>query len=193
MKKIITVILAILVTASSICYYNLKPVNADSPTTISVTVYQQENTNWCWAACAKMVGKYYSGTAISQSNIVKYIKGVVVNEMATVTQTKNAATYASSGWKTFSIMSSGSVSFSTIQTKINAGKLMISACGVYSGGTRIGGHMMVLNGWNSGNANYVYFVNPQDGYSYARTYSAFINGMTIQGYTLKHEQIINAD
>ena len=49
---------------------------------LSVTRYEQEKTNWCWAACDQMVLKYETGDKISQTDIVKSVYGDAGNYTA---------------------------------------------------------------------------------------------------------------
>lgn len=39
---------------------------------LSVPIYRQEQTNWCWAASAKMVAVYLGGQNVSQCQYVKW-------------------------------------------------------------------------------------------------------------------------
>ena len=48
---------------------------------VSVTKYTQEKLNWCWAACAQMLGKYYYKN-MSQTTICKKTMKQVVDKTA---------------------------------------------------------------------------------------------------------------
>lgn len=56
-------------------------VNYYDSTSLSVPLYRQKETNWCWAACIQMCAKYKGYTA-TQSEIVEAAKGEVVNKGA---------------------------------------------------------------------------------------------------------------
>lgn len=44
--------------------------------TLGVSEIDQNKTEWCWAACSEMIGKYYdSGSNRDQYDLVEYIKG----------------------------------------------------------------------------------------------------------------------
>ncbi len=60
---------------------------------LKITRKEQEKDNWCWAACAQMLGNYY-GNTLSQSNICQYIKGSIVDQTADYIDTTNAFRYA---------------------------------------------------------------------------------------------------
>ncbi len=66
---------------------------APSARTLSVTRYQQEKTNWCWAASAKMLGKYFGSTK-TQSQICQYVKGNTNNVGASNSEITKAMEYA---------------------------------------------------------------------------------------------------
>lgn len=56
-------------------------VNYYDSTSLSVPLYKQEKTNWCWAACIQMCAEY-KGYIATQSEIVEAAKGEVVNTAA---------------------------------------------------------------------------------------------------------------
>ena len=50
-------------------------------TRLAVPRISQNKTNWCWAASSLMVGKYINPSSKkTQSNIVSYVKGSIVND-----------------------------------------------------------------------------------------------------------------
>lgn len=109
---------------------------------LSVTKYAQEKSNWCWAACAKMLGKYYTGVAMSQSDIVTYVQGSSSgNNLATGNDTKKALTYATSRVVTFT----GVQSYSAIENRIYVGEKPFCINVIKSNGI---GHLHVVNGIN---------------------------------------------
>ena len=62
---------------------------------LSISLYGQEKSKWCWAACAQMVAEYY-GYQKSQNSIVTYVKGDADNDGATDTEVIEALEYATS-------------------------------------------------------------------------------------------------
>lgn len=49
--------------------------------TLGVSEIDQNKTEWCWAACSEMIGKYYdSGSNRDQYDLVEYIKGNTDNQ-----------------------------------------------------------------------------------------------------------------
>ena len=81
------------VSVAFICVFSVTIIcNAMLFAVSSVT---QEKTNWCWAACSEIVGRFNGGN-VSQDTIVRYIFGSsTINSAATSSQTARAATYAS--------------------------------------------------------------------------------------------------
>lgn len=135
-------------TRGNISYVGVDDTKAETSRTtgnykrLTVTKYSQEKSNWCWAACAKMLGKYYTGNAISQSNIVAYTQGSSSgNSVATGTEIKKAITYATSSTVTFS----GVQSYATMENKIYVGEKPFAITIKKENGY---GHLNVVNGIN---------------------------------------------
>ena len=61
---------------------------------LPVPKYSQEEKQWCWAASAQMIGRYVTGKAKSQEQIVKHVKGKRVDKPATNAEMKKALRYA---------------------------------------------------------------------------------------------------
>lgn len=51
---------------------------------------EQEQKKWCWATCAQMVGHTITGRLFSQSDICKYVKGGIINDVATIDELASA-------------------------------------------------------------------------------------------------------
>lgn len=77
---------------------------------VKITRYSQNKTNWCWAACAQMIGNYY-GNNKSQKTICKKIKGKSINEGASDDELETALKYVTS--KKWSAMGMFSIPFIT--------------------------------------------------------------------------------
>ncbi len=155
-------------------------VNA-STYNLNVTKYSQEKSNWCWAACAKMVGKYY-GYNLSQSAICIYVKGSAVNEAASLSEVTKAIGYASKKI----ISQSGIAQSQAFSINIKANKPCVLRIGWNSGG----GHVYVISGIQEGvpfDDTYLYMIDPISGNSsgyYA--YSSLVNGTTLKAGTGKY-------
>ncbi|MGN1031134.1 MAG: papain-like cysteine protease family protein [Butyricicoccaceae bacterium] len=135
--------------------------------TLGMTRYEQEKSNWCWAASAQMVGKYVYGTKMSQSNICTYVKGEVVNTTATISQVATALYYTT---RKGTASSNSYFSLSTSQTHINNSKPFIARLGWNSGG----GHAVAIYGYNDST---LYVADPavgcgKQGYTYSNMISS---------------------
>lgn len=140
--------------------------------TLNVTRYQQEKTNWCWAACAKMMGNYL-GNGYSQSEICKNVKGNTNNNTASLDEVTSAIKYATG--KT--VTRSGIIALYTISRSIDNNKPLVIRMQWNSGG----GHVVVVSGYNDAK---VRLVDPASGCSTAwYTLSDLGSGTTIQSGT----------
>lgn len=55
---------------------------------------KREQSGWCWAACAEMIGKYLDKSSqVTQTQIVINVKGSAINEGATDAETAQALRY----------------------------------------------------------------------------------------------------
>ena len=97
-----------------------------SAETVYVPAIAQEQSLWCWAACAQMVGGHY-GSTLTQSDIVRFVKGSVYNVSANNSQIAQAAKYTTS--RTHYVTSVSSYSFSRLQNDINNGRPSIGGVG----------------------------------------------------------------
>lgn len=147
-------------------------LTANAATTLRISFVKQEKTNWCWAATALMTGKcVYPSAVANQTQIVGYVKGSPVNEPATVDETANGTWYVTNEQIGFSGMRS-SLSFSKIKDYINKSRPIQPL--VNDGNS---GHYYVIYGYNeTSSGNYLYIVDPWDGYGKYVLYSNFLNG-----------------
>ena len=60
-------------------------------TELNVIRYEQEKSNWCWAASIQMVGSYKT-KYVSQESIVQYVKGNLNNTGANIEEIKKVLT-----------------------------------------------------------------------------------------------------
>ena len=61
---------------------------------LNVIRYEQEKSNWCWAASIQMVGRYKT-KYVSQESIVQYVKGNLNNTGANIEEIKKGIDYVS--------------------------------------------------------------------------------------------------
>ncbi len=142
-------------------------------TTLSVPHYQQEKSNWCWAAAARMVGKYKTPASTkTQTQIVTYVKGSPTDNtpgslLEIVSATEYASNFAITGGIYFFTLS-----FANIKNRIN-GNMPIQPL-VRGNGT---GHYYVIYGYHSSSSgNYVYLIDPGDALGKYVSYNDFKNG-----------------
>lgn len=85
----------------------------------NVTRYQQEKSNWCWVACAKMIGQHMLGESESQTSIYMNTKmtNVVENKSATNTEMTKAINYVLDN-QYYADYANGTVSLSYIKGSI---------------------------------------------------------------------------
>ncbi|MCH9274844.1 C39 family peptidase [Bifidobacterium amazonense] len=83
-KETLSVAAALLLCLFVVCCV-IKPAEAKvSNSTLSVPVYSQENrSNWCWAASARMISAYSIGNRESTCQFVKWGKGTSICEDVT--------------------------------------------------------------------------------------------------------------
>lgn len=116
-----------------------------------VTPVRQAMSYWCWAACDQMAGDYeVQGSARTQYDIVQYVKGFVVNEPATITETALGAEYVTYDYADYTPTTS---QFTETQVEyfINTlGNPFI--CGVVGSNWA---HMIVVAGYDAGDVKVI--------------------------------------
>lgn len=146
--------------------------------TLSVIRYEQEKTNWCWAASSKMIASYLGYTNITQSGVVGYIKGTPVNETASTSEISRAIQFAINS--KYTVSATGVLSYEKIQGYISSGRPLGWGMSWYSGGA----HVVVASGYTNGK---ITLINPASGAattSYA--YTALASGTAIQNGSGKY-------
>ena len=166
---------------------DLSPYQTQALTTnnfLKVDIIKQEKTNWCWAACAEMAGRYICGYPFlgigyrNQSNIVKHVKGSTDNLSGSLSDSVKGSTYAAKDTKKFSYTST-TWSWSKLRQEVNDKKIVQLGAGYYQNGVRNGGHVVVLSGWSlntSFDKYYIYYCDPWDGTETYCEYDAFLDG-----------------
>lgn len=77
-----------------IAIMTLSTIFITSANAVYVYRYQQEQTNWCWAASAQMMG-HTMGRDVTQSAIVDYVLGTIANVTSgDIENEKKAVNYA---------------------------------------------------------------------------------------------------
>lgn len=160
----------------------------------SINLEPQHQTEWCWAASARMMSQRKTIGAITQESAAVYVKlGIKTvsptvtqiatsNVSATVTETEQALEYILGSNDIYSKW--GSIySESVLRTLLDNNPVIILRGWYNSSGTRRGGHYVVIYDyhWDSTNELYVYDIfNPGSlniGSSYSRSYQSICNGM----------------
>ncbi|MCU7823084.1 papain-like cysteine protease family protein [Kitasatospora sp. DSM 101779] len=124
--------------------------------TLGITMQQQQQSNWCWAASGNTIATYY-GYGYSQNQFCNLAFGRAVdstcpNSQATLGDVQNALWRIGIGQGRYV---SGSLSYATVQGEIDAGRPVETRIQWSSGG----GHMHVLYGYDAG-SNWVYWGDP---------------------------------
>lgn len=134
-------------------------VSAPSLGNVSLPVPQiaQEQTQWCWAACADMVVHYYGNTAARQCEFANWLFGQsnccaspgssACNRPCQI----NDVSRVFSRWGIRSNYSGGSVSFGTLRSEVDSSR-PVEVGYAWNGG---GGHVALVTGWivvSGGNA-----------------------------------------
>ena len=180
MKKSKPIISLILVV---ILLFNLSPLQTHATNIIymvSVTPVQQAKSNWCWAACSEMAGKtMYSSSSRTQYSVVDHIYGYAPNLMGTLGDVVEGSKYVAYYTRSFASSFSAWM-FSSLENHISQGKPVTVGLGYYSNGQRIGGHMVVITGTahvedSTGSYWFIYYIDPDDGSGYSKSYSTFCN------------------
>ena len=138
----------------------------------------QERTNWCWAASARnmAVAKFTSANVTkSQSQVVKQIKGSIVNEGASIKETANAITsFSKSGSAT---STNSAPSLTKIKSEINKGRAVLLGLEGLLGM----GHSIIVYGYDNDSKD-LHIFDPRDSRIIC-TYEELCNGTAITGYS----------
>ena len=110
---------------------------------LSVPLYQQKETNWCWAACIQMCAKYKGYTA-TQANIVKAAKGEEVNEGASGLKDYNRGMESATKKKYTATKSDDILAASEIKKILKSDLPLIISMSQYSNGVKTSSHANVV-------------------------------------------------
>lgn len=145
---------------------------------LNVTGQSQQKSNWCWAATGNSIAAYY-GSNYSQNQFCNMAfgysqNGTCPNDQATLANDQRA--FRTIGISQGSYIS-GTLSFATLQTEINANRPVMTRIGWKTGG----GHMMDIIGYDTSNSTIEYY-NPWGSdprYNYS-TYNWYLNNSQFQ-------------
>lgn len=173
MKKNLTIFALICVLVCSNC---LSVLAAPTSRILSITRYEQKKSNWCWAATAQMLGKYYNSSK-SQAKISEYVMGNSTNNSgATNTQVSKAIKYATG--KNYTLATP--LTYNEIKSFIGNKSMPLGIRMVWSG---VKGHILVMSGYNNTGSK-VTLVDPASGCGKkSYDYYKLVNGTKIQSGT----------
>ncbi|MGW4647578.1 papain-like cysteine protease family protein [Kitasatospora sp. NPDC004289] len=143
---------------------------------LNLTMQQQQQDNWCWAASGNTIATYfgytYSQNQFCNAAFNRSINSSCPNNQATLGNVQTALRYI--GINSGSYVT-GYLRYSTVQTEIDANRPIETRIQWSSGG----GHMHVLYGYDTGN-NWVYWGDPWPSnyrYNWA-DYNYYVNNNT---------------
>lgn len=172
MSLILSILLALCLGASAGAVLTA----SQSATPLSVPIYKQEKSLWCWAASARMAGIYkYWSTDVTQTEIVTHVKGSAVNETGSALEVTMTLSYVTNGVYP-GLWSSSPFSFSQVQTSIDNDYPVIPL--VYK---KSSGHFYVICGYNQPKSQII-LNDPWNGARYTCSWSDFCNGNTSGGW-----------
>lgn len=144
---------------------------------LQVSRYAQEKGNWCWAAAARMAASYLYSSVPSQSNIVKYVKGSVVDQPASTTETAKALMFATGNRRqTGSTQQGNPWTFQHVKTSIDNHRPLIPL--VNASGS---GHYYTICGYD-GATSKIALIDPGDAKRKTCSWSDFSAGNTSNGW-----------
>lgn len=125
-----------------------------SANAIYVHRYEQEKSQWCWAASAQMIG-HTLGRTVSQRDIVDYTKGTVANIPADIWDASKAVDYAT---LRYSEVRGAPLTYTDAKSELDDGEPFYISIGWKNGS----GHAVVVSGYNT-NADTLAVVDPAHG------------------------------
>ena len=134
---------------------------------INVPQIKQEQSNWCWAACAEMILRYYDGSVIRQCEFANELFGETLCCLMPSSPDcnrpcrKKDVSRLYSSKHIYSKLVEETIPFSKLRSEINAGCLVeVAYLWENSGGT---GHVVIVRGWRiDGKEEFVYVNDPGD-------------------------------
>ncbi len=129
----------------------------------SVALETQEESLWCWAATAKMFASHYTNeNNINQASIVEAVKGSVVNQTATLEESKNAILACLSGTSEFdldlAVYENVIYTENTLINLLDSGHVVYLARVFYDISLTQYGHSVLLCGYIYENGDYYFLI-----------------------------------
>jgi len=150
-------------------------------TALSTPLLGQNRDQWCWAAASLMAARTYVTNSITQTDIVRHVKGAVINEGGTVDERLAAVKYATGGTVQFKQVQP--LTEAEMVASIDAGNPVMLCRGWYPDGypgVRYGGHSTVLYGYQELDGEYLFLVRdpwpPNRGASEVLSYDFICRG-----------------
>ena len=161
----------------------------ESGLTLNTPQIGQEQDRWCWAACAQMVARTaVPSSTVTQSDIVREVKGAIINEGGLPEEYAAGAQFATYDRYAYESMYN-TLSEYDLMRYLRYGRPVIAALGSYdSFGKRGNGHAVVIYGYYLDSTGAVVYrirdpwpsvsnpwPNPNPGQSTTMTYAQLIN------------------
>lgn len=166
-----------------VAFSSMMPISSASAAsqTLGITKVSQAKSEWCWAACSEMVGKWGTSSLLNQWDVVFSIKGSLVNPypnvQGSISDMAQGCRYVSLG-TTFNY-SNGALGPGDIKDQIfTYTRPFIAGINYYLNGQKTGGHAVVIKGYNDYTININYY-DPGTGIDEWASYSSFIYGNAI--------------
>lgn len=157
---------------------------------LNIPAIKQEQTNWCWAACAKMTTDYYGNDLPRQCDFVNWLfKQTKCCQNGSTAQCNRTAsdpqiTSVYTQWGINSTYKGNQVTFANLQEQISVDHPVEIGWSWHGGG----GHVVLVVGCtSSANVDYVYVNDPWTGQSLI-TYASLKSG---QGHGIWDASWIN--
>lgn len=157
-------------------------------TLILLTRQKQEESQWCWAACAVMAGTYKTTSKKTQTDVVKHaFNGSVANLPVNIVKTREAFEFASEYNKTGKIIEKNDIVFNNLVSLIDANHPFI----VRIKWKTVSGHAMVGAGYDR-HLGEVYLEDPsEDNHSAFYDYKKLMDEIIIGKKTGSCETVIS--
>lgn len=156
-----------------------------STTSVSITGVRQAMDQWCWAACAEIIGKtVFSGSTRTQFDVVNLLKRTDENPWPNVgglpSDGAAGASYVAFYNKNF-MGEYETLNFSEITYSLAKGYAVSTSGGYYESGERVGGHAVVVYmtqfiEYGAQTTYRVTYYDPWDGTTHTCSYEEFCDG-----------------
>lgn len=148
---------------------------------VSMSIYLQEQSNWCWVATSKTMVEYWTGTAYAQCTMYKWAKGGSSCGNQTGGFGDVTVILSSAGIPYQGAVASGARPYANMQSELNINRPEMIRWGWNSTGGSTG-HMLIIRGYNTSGST-VSFIDPTLSAYQSNTYAWMKSG---GGHTLTH-------